>query len=400
MQEYSIYLHIPFCHHRCSYCDFNTYSGIEELIPAYSQALCAEIKFIGANNDLRLPVHTVFFGGGTPSILPITELNGLLEVLREEVDLIKGAEITLEANPERLSFDYLQGLHEMGINRLSLGMQSANPEDLQLLERQHDYRQVTTVVKEARKAGIDNINIDLIFGIPHQTLSSWQKSLEFGLSLEPDHLSLYALTVEKGTPLAGWVTKGLLVAPDPDLAADMYEWASERLDQSGYKQYEISNWARFDTTNGLLVCKHNLQYWRNLSYIGFGAGAHGFSGGKRTANVRLPYEYIQRIQNTKGDRDRSLLIFPSTPATDTLHVVDREEEMRETMMMGLRLTGEGISRSEFRSRFHTSIEEEFNNEIEELLRFGLLEWKSPDNDRLRLTPRGRLLGNQVFIRFV
>jgi len=400
MQEYSIYLHIPFCHHRCSYCDFNTYSGLEELIPAYSQALCAEIRFMGENNHLRLPVHTVFLGGGTPSLLPITELDRLLQVLREEVDLIEGVEITLEANPERLSLDYLKGLHALGINRLSLGMQSANSEDLQLLERQHDYRQVTTVVKEARKACIENINIDLILGIPHQTLSSWKTSLEFGLSLEPDHLSMYALTVEKGTLLADWITKGLLVAPDPDLAAEMYEWASERLDQRGFKQYEISNWARFDTTNGLLVCKHNLQYWRNLSYIGLGAGAHGFFGGRRTANVRSPNEYIQRFQSTKGDRDRSHLIFPSTPATDKSHVVDREQEMRETMMMGLRLTGEGISRSEFRARFHTSIEDVFNNEIEELLRFGLLEWKPPDNDRLRLTPRGRLLGNQMFIRFI
>jgi oxygen-independent coproporphyrinogen-3 oxidase len=386
MQPYSIYLHIPFCRHRCSYCDFNTYEGLAELIPDYVHALCSEIRFAAAS-----------FGG---PILQINELKHVIETLVREFEMMAGAEITLEANPEMITSDYLKGLQTLGINRLSLGMQSANLAELKLLERQHDYDMTAKTLHLARKAGFDNINLDLIFGIPHQTQESWQINLEAALSLNPEHLSLYALTVEDGTPLADRIYKGHLINPDPDLAADMYEWACERLDQSGYIQYEISNWARYDDAFGVLSCRHNLQYWRNLPYLGFGAGAHGFAGCQRTANILSPSGYIQCFQPVKDKSDKNQRLFPVSPASVDIQSVDQEQEMAETMMMGLRLTEEGISRDSFRVRFGLSLEEVYGAEIDELIADGLLEWAATNRDYLRLTPRGRLLGNQVFMRFI
>jgi oxygen-independent coproporphyrinogen-3 oxidase len=335
MQPFSIYLHIPFCHHRCSYCDFNTYEGLDDLIPNYIQALCSEIKFMASNFGQRIPVHTVFFGGGTPSFLPINEVAKVIEVLFQEFEIINGAELTMEANPERVSYDYLKDLRTLGINRLSLGMQTANPEELRLLERQHDYDQTALTVGLARKAGFDNVNLDLIFGLPHQTLESWQASLELGLTLNPDHFSLYELTLEDGTPLADWIYRGLLNEPDPDLAADMYEWASERLERSGFKQYEISNWAKYDKSEDLLACRHNLQYWRNLPYLGLGAGAHGFAGRYRTANILSPMRYIQCFLSDIVKGDQNQFLFPQTPATFDAQSVEPDQEIKETMMMGL-----------------------------------------------------------------
>lgn len=400
MHPFSVYLHIPFCHHRCSYCDFNTYTGLDDLIPDYTQALCSEINFIAANCVQRIPVHTVFIGGGTPSILPIIELAKVFEALNRDFEIINGAEFTLEANPERVTYDYLKGLRSLGINRLSLGMQTANPEELRLLERQHDYDRIARTVSLARKAGFDNINLDLIFGLPHQTVESWKVSLELGLTLNPDHFSLYALTVEEGTPLADWIHKGLLIEPDPDLAADMYEWASERLERNGFKQYEISNWAKYENNNGLLACRHNLQYWRNLPYLGLGAGAHGYAGGIRTANELSPRRYIQCFLSENVKRGQNQLLFPSTPAAVNVQDVKQDQEIRETMMMGLRLTEEGVSREAFQARFGMSLEEIYETEIVESISEGLLEWEPTHKDCLRLTPRGRLLGNQVFVRFI
>ena len=400
MQAHSLYLHIPFCHHRCSYCDFNTYSGMDAIIPDYVQALCQEIRFIARSCTQRIPIRTIFFGGGTPSIIPRKEFSRIFDTLQLEFDLPQGLEITLEANPGRLSYEYLKSLRELGINRISLGMQSANPEDLLLLERQHQFEQVAMAVALIRKAGFENLNLDLIFGIPNQNLASWQRTLDLGVSLDPDHFSLYALTVERGTPLGNWVTKGLLSEPDADLSADMYEWAADILDLQGFEQYEISNWARRDPSGDLLVCHHNLQYWRNLPYLGIGAGAHGYSGGIRTANELNPQEYIRKFSSPIENSNQEPLSFPRTPATLNGIAINRDEEMKETMMMGLRLTVEGVSRRSFHARFGVDLEEIFKNEIVQLINTGLLEWDPQIGDQLRLTPWGRLLGNQVFIHFV
>lgn len=394
MSDYSIYLHIPFCIHRCAYCDFNTYAGIENLIPAYVQALCREIELGAESASERLPVHTVFFGGGTPSLLPVWEVERILAVLGRVFDFQPGLEITLEANPGTISLSYWRDLHSLGVNRLSLGMQSGNAEQLRLLERQHGLLDVLQAVEWARRAGFDNLNLDLIFGIPYQTLEMWQQTLDRALALHPDHLSLYALTLEHGTPMHNWVNRGLLPQPDDDLAADMYEAASQRLVEGGFAQYEISNWARQAGNGAIFSCRHNLQYWRNLPYLGFGAGAHGYAGGVRTANVLSPAAYIKRCQEGMP------LEFPRTPATLEINNIGRQAEIGETMMMGLRLTHEGVSAASFEKRFGVSLNEQFKKQIERLGKSGLLEWGEDDRDILRLTPRGRLLGNQVFMEFI
>ncbi len=396
MPNYSVYLHIPFCVHRCSYCDFNTYAGLEALIPAYVQALCREIRFLGSSQDSRLPIHTVFFGGGTPSLLPASNLETILSTLAEVFDFQKGAEISLEANPGTVSLKFFNDLHLLGFNRLSLGMQSAHPDDLRLLERQHDLKDVQQAVNWARLAGFDNLNLDLIFGIPHQSLESWKRTLAYALSLRPDHLSLYALTLEHGTPLAHWVGRGLLPAPDSDLAADMYELAEEKLAEAGFEQYEISNWARRNADGKAAVCLHNLQYWRTLPYLGLGAGAHGFAQGVRTVNVLAPAAYVRRME---GSYSLGNFLFPRTPTMTDVVPIDRVTEMGETMMMGLRLVREGVSNTGFSSRFGQSLPEVYGTQIQKLTSQGLLEWAG-EGDILRLSPRGKLLGNRVFLEFI
>ncbi len=401
MRPHAVYLHIPFCVHRCAYCDFNTYAGQDALIPRYVDALQREIRTLGDSAPRRLPVHTVYFGGGTPSLLPVEVFPQVLEALALGFDLAPEPEITIEANPGTLSADYLRELRAAGVNRLSLGMQSADPQELAFLERQHDFEDVIQSVEWARQAGFDNLSLDLIFGLPEQRLETWETSLSRALELVPQHLSLYALTVERGTPLQARIERGLIPMPDADLAAEMYETARARLADAGFVQYEISNWAR---EGGLLpgpalqspafACRHNLQYWRNLPYFGLGAGAHGFVDSFRTVNTLSPAAYIERLTSA-APRE-----FPRTPATTSIQRVDRPTEIAETMMMGLRLTREGVSRPGFRARFGVELTDLYGEQIMRLVEWNLLEWAGDDGDALRLTPHGYLLGNRVFREFV
>lgn len=396
MEPYSIYLHIPFCRHRCAYCDFNTYAGLDNLIPAYIQALKGEIKYASSMLTSKLTIQSVYFGGGTPSLLPASEIAGLLIVLADCFHLDEKVEITLECNPGTLSLPYLLELKNAGVNRLSLGVQSANPFELTLLEREHDFQDVIQAVKWSRQAGFNNLNLDLIFGLPGQGLKEWQHTLRLANGVSPEHFSLYALTLEHGTPMAHWARRGLISEPDPDLAAEMYEWASDYLAEHGFKQYEISNWAA--CRNGRwLECRHNLQYWRNKPYLGFGAGAHGYAAGVRTANVLAPETYIKRMTKKDVNNEKK---FPITPAMQTFTTPDRYTEIGETMMMGLRLVEEGISEVNFQERFGQSILEIFGPQIERLNCAGLVEWNDQNGRRLRLSQRGRLLGNQVFVEFI
>ncbi len=393
MEAHSLYIHIPFCRSRCGYCDFNTYAGMEHYIDAYVAALCQEIEWVANSMGEPLPVHTVYFGGGTPSLLSAHQLEKILDLIHKKFQVSDNLEASLEANPGTVSYQYFKDLRSMGINRLSLGMQSAIPEELQLLERQHDTTDVISAVKWARQAGFDNINLDLIFGLPGQSIEAWQSSVNFALKINPKHLSLYALTIEAGTPLHGWVNRGLIGDVEPDLAADMYEWASAQLETAGYWQYEISNWAKHGK-EGLLACRHNLQYWRNQPNLGFGAGAHGYANKLRVANVLSINDYIKKcLEGRVGE-------FPKSPATLTAEHIDYKNEMAETMMMGLRLTSEGVSSEKFEKRFGKTLLDVYQKEINELITWGLLEWVGGEGGALRITSKGRIIGNQVFIRFI
>ena len=268
----SLYIHIPFCNHRCGYCDFNTYAGLQRLIPDYTQAVCREIEYLSNAASEQLTIQTIYFGGGTPSLIAEIYLEKILTTVEKQLYLLPSPEITVEANPGTVTEAYLKNIHGLGVNRISIGMQSADQNELGMLERQHSYNDVVRAVEWSRTAGINNLSLDLIFGLPQQTLKPWIRTVEAAISLQPEHLSLYALTLEHGTPMQKKVEAGKLPELDPDVAADMYEAASERLIASGYVQYEISNWARENNLGELLSCKHNLQYWRNFPYLGVGAG--------------------------------------------------------------------------------------------------------------------------------
>jgi len=427
-RQTSLYFHIPFCVHRCAYCDFNTYAGQEEMIPAYVEALCQEVKVVSerllATEPFdHLTVGTIFFGGGTPSLLTPSQFDSVFRVIRANFTVTSDAEITMEANPGACSFDDLLALHSLGINRISFGAQSANTEELHMLERAHDFFDVIEAVASARKAGFDNLNLDLIYGLPEQTLRTWQASVKRVLDLHPEHISAYALTLEHGTPFGRWAAKGLLPLPDPDLAAEMYEWTSEVLESTGYVQYEISNWAKTvenqqtkvePSTRNLrplppaFACRHNLQYWRSLPYIAFGAGAHGYVRGYRYSNVLRIKTYIDRLVSHPMDNSpMSNRALPLSPAIVNHHKQTLQDDMSEFMMTGLRLTREGVSADEFHWRFNETLRQVYKKEIEELLKLGLVEWRESSSSggngtsaSLRLAPRARLLANQVFVKFV
>lgn len=386
-QTLSLYLHIPFCRHRCAYCDFNTYTGLDELKETYARALAAEIGQVAtAAKEERPPVHTVFFGGGTPSLMSPAALARSVHSIRCHFDLVAGAEISLEANPGTVDDAYLDALRALGVNRLSFGMQSANRAELALLEREHDYQAVADAVSMARAAGFDNLSLDLIYGLPDQSLAAWEHSLRAALGLAPDHLSLYCLTIEQGTPMHRWLQQGQIAAPDPDLATDQYEAACARLDAGGWEHYEISNWARPGR-----VCRHNLTYWRNGAYLGFGAGAHGHAAGYRYRVVRQPRVYLRRLREREPDH------FPLSAAVAEAHRLDDREAMADTIITQLRLLQEGVDQAAFHRRFGRDVRDVYGQTIDQLLQWDLLQER---DGRLLLTGRGRFLSNQVFYRFM
>lgn len=306
LETVSLYLHIPFCHTRCHYCDFNTYAGILPMREPYVRALLTEITLAGqmAQHGDRSPrrSRTIFFGGGTPSLLSVSQITDLLEACYSSFAVDKDAEITLEANPGTLDQEQLAGLRAAGINRLSMGAQSFDAGLLKALGRIHTPEEVQQAVYYARNAGFTSINLDLMFGLPEQTMDHWHETLDCALALHPEHLSLYSLIIEEDTPFYDWVHQGRITPGDEDLCADMYEYADEYLGKAGYTNYEISNW----TLPGH-HSRHNLTYWQNLPYIGMGAGAHSCFGGRRFSNERNPSIYVKKLKGDKYLRLRAKL---------------------------------------------------------------------------------------------
>jgi putative oxygen-independent coproporphyrinogen III oxidase len=379
-RDFGVYVHVPFCRVRCGYCDFNTYTadevrGVKQ--SDYAGQAIAEIELAGdvlaATGAPARPVSTVFFGGGTPTLLPVSQLAQLLSSIRDTWDLAPDAEITTEANPDSVTAESLAHLARAGFTRVSLGMQSAVPHVLATLERTHDPARIPLVVEWARAAGLQ-VSLDLIYGTPGESLDDWRTSLEVALAQHPDHLSAYALIVESGTKLARQISRGDLAHPDDDLQADMYEVADALLTEAGYDWYELSNWARDAGTRS----RHNLSYWTGQDWWGVGPGAHSHVGGVRWWNVKHPAAYAERI---------AAGVSPAA-ARETLDVATRRTE---TVLLTSRVAdGLAISELDLAGR----------GAIAGLIADGLIDGRAAIGGRVVLTLRGRLLADAVVRRLL
>ena len=388
----SLYIHVPFCSLKCAYCDFNSYARLEELIPPFVDALLREITLWAPITDGR-PVETVFFGGGTPSLLPAADNERIITAVRDAYGLTPDAEVSIEANPGTVDLAYLRALVAAGFNRISFGVQSFHDADLQFLDRIHSAQDAEDSVHWSREAGFARISLDLIYGLPDQTLNAWSTNLDQALALDPSHISLYALTIEEGTRLAYDIDDGRIPEPDADLQADMYELTCQRLATAGYEQYEISNWSRPGQQ-----CQHNLIYWRNGEWIGFGPGAHSHWGGYRFANVYSPRQYINRINEAKESPGRATSgeTLASMPHLMLVEAQSDDLQLADTAILALRLN-EGLDLAAFERRFGRSFEDVYSEPYSEITGAGLIE---RGNGNIRLTDRGRFLANEVFVRLL
>jgi oxygen-independent coproporphyrinogen III oxidase len=375
-----LYVHVPFCRHICPYCDFNTYAGQQGLIPDYVAAVVDEMR-IAAMEQPASGAPTLFFGGGTPSLLAPEQVGDIIAAARELFGLRDDAEVTLEANPESLDADFLASLKAAGVNRLSIGVQSQQRAGLRVLGRGHTAQKATSAIQVARAAGFDNISVDFIFGWPGQTDDDWRADLATILDWQPEHVSLYSLIIEPGTPMHAAVDRGILRALDDDTAAGMYERAVEVLGGAGWEHYEIANWAREPRFRS----RHNQLYWQAGPYHGFGAGAHGTIGAVRASNLLLPSKYITAVRDGRRPSAVTEALSPETA-------------IGETMMLGLRLLVDGVSVTDFAARHGVQLIDRYADEIDRFTAIGLLEWQTPD--RLRLTARGALLANDVCAAFL
>jgi oxygen-independent coproporphyrinogen-3 oxidase len=382
--DFGVYIHVPFCSHICPYCDFNTFAGQSARIPAYVGAVRAESALWGNQFEGR-SAASVFLGGGTPSLLTPIQVKAILATCESVFDLSPGAEVTMEANPNDLDEGYCSDLLEAGVNRLSIGAQTLDRRGLRTLGRLHESDHTASAIAAARRAGFENVSLDFIYGWPGQTIERWRSDLDQVLAGEvggraPDHLSLYGLIVEPGTPMADAVHRGILSPVDDDTAADFYELAMSMLADAGWIHYEISNWA----STPPMVSRHNAVYWRNGDYAGIGAGAHGHVRNRRTLNQPSPGRYIAAL----GREER---------AVTNVEEIDEKTAMGETMMLGLRLLDDGVSPASFARRHGVSLLDHFAAQISRLTSLGLLD---ADDRSVRLTKRGALLGNSVAAEFL
>jgi oxygen-independent coproporphyrinogen-3 oxidase len=400
-----LYIHVPFCERKCPYCDFNTYAGLQARFAQTVDALCRELEEWAAPLTGR-PITSIFIGGGTPTVLAAEELTRLFHTVQRHYALAPDCEITCEANPGTVDRPKFQLLRDLGVNRLSLGVQSFQPDELAFLGRIHDVEDVYRAFAAARAAGFANINLDFIFGLPHQPPAAWADTLAQALALGPDHLSLYSLIVEPNTPLQHWVESGQVEAPDDDAAGALYEMALEQLAAAGYVHYEVSNWARTTTPrrgdrdgpddasdNPTFACRHNLLYWRNQEYVGVGPGAHSHMRVLGPDEARLS----RRWSNRKPVPGYSQRMLQGASVIDFGEDLTPRVSMGESMLLGLRLVREGVAFARFQAQHGADLRAVFAEELARLEGWGLL---TQDGERVRLSRRGLMVGNQVFASFV
>ena len=367
MSRAGLYIHIPFCSSRCSYCDFATGLYQSELAERYVRALCAEI---GASHEAGARVDTIYFGGGTPSLLDQSQLDRILNALHEQFDVDTGSEITLEINPGSVDLTRLRDFRRLGVNRASFGAQTFDDRELAKLGRSHSAADTHRTFHDLRAAGFANVSFDLIAGLPGQTLQRWQRNVDEALALQPEHLSFYLLEVHSGTPLAQHIQRGIQPAPDEDLAAVMYEWMLERAAQAGYEHYEISNLCRPGFQS-----RHNTKYWTAEPYFGFGCSAHSYDGAtRRWSNERDVLKFVEAVEHGRS------------PIVEKQILTERDIRA-ESLFLGLRMM-RGVSRDLCKDQ---------ETELERFREAGLLEL---DGDCVRLTRSGALLSNEVFAAFV
>lgn len=372
-----LYIHVPFCKFKCFYCDFNSYSNINHLIKPYFNALKKEIRLY-SDRLKDFHIDTVFIGGGTPSYVEYQLICELMDECRQYLDMSMVSEISIETNPGTLSVNKLTAYGQSGINRLSIGLQAWQNSLLGNIGRIHTQEEFVENYTLARNVGFKNVNIDIIFGLPGQTLADWYETLTNVINLKPDHVSCYSLKVEENTVFGRKYDEGKLVLMDDDMDREMYYMAVDTLSEAGLKHYEISNFAKPG-----YECKHNLIYWHAQEYIGLGAGAHSYFKGIRFNNVNDVNEYI------------SLIINKET-ALENEYVIDRKEAMSEYIILSLRLT-EGLNISDFKTKYGEDIMRLFGENIDRLIKRQLIKL---DNNKIKLSKKGLDLANQVFMEFI
>lgn len=379
MIPFALYVHLPFCRSRCAYCDFNTYLYSAALAPAYIEALLKEARLQAACLTLQgYQPRTLYIGGGTPSVLPLRLLARLLEEIQQIFSPAGGSEITLEANPKTLSSSKLKLIKELGVNRLSLGVQSFDDSLLAMLKRAHSAREARETYGLARRYGFENINLDFIFGLPGQNLSTWKKTIEEAVKLAPAHLSIYGLTVVPQTPLKKSLDKGEIQLPSGEEESRMFFLAHDFLESKGWGHYEISNYALDGYQS-----QHNWFYWRHQEYLGLGAGAYSYLSGRRFANTRRPRDYIRLME----ERD-SAQVFSE--------VIDHKKALAENLMLALR-TAKGLNLKNFGERFNFQPEVPWASILKELQGEG---WLKKVNKTITLTPSGLWAADEITARLL
>jgi oxygen-independent coproporphyrinogen-3 oxidase len=373
-----LYIHIPFCRSRCSYCDFATGLYETTLADRYVNAVVKEIETADCLDHVR-QVDTVYFGGGTPSLLSAAQLDLILSVVNKHYRVDPDAEITMEMNPGTVTAEGLEEFRRLGINRASFGAQTFDDRELARLGRSHTSAETLATFSALRAAGFDNVSFDLIAGLPGQTLAGWKHNVEQAVRLQPEHLSFYLLEVHAGTPLADHIRRGLQPVPDDDLAGLMYEWMLERASQAGYEHYEISNLCLPD-----FASRHNTKYWTGVPYYGFGCSAHSYDGGgRRWSNQRDVAKYVEVIETN------------ASPIVEQQNL--SESDLRaEAVFLGMRLM-RGVNTERYREAFGVDFRDEHGEDLIRFREAGLLEF---DGEVIRLTRAGALLSNEVFAAFV
>lgn len=372
------YIHIPFCHQICHYCDFNKVFFKNQPVDAYIETLGLEMKMFVEKYRDHLHIETIFLGGGTPTALSAPQLQRLFELIKQYIPQFHLQEFTSEANPDELTYEKLVVMKNNGINRLSLGVQSFDEDILNRLGRTHSNEHVYNTIQMAKDVGFTNISIDLMYGLPSQTMDQWKHTLEKALELNLPHYSAYSLIVEPKTVFYNLMTKGKLILPGEDLEAEMYEVLMTSMESKGIHQYEISNFAQPGFHS-----KHNNLYWDNVSYAGFGAGAHGYAKGNRYANIGPIKKYMDTVTAEE---------FP----INSTHIVTAKESMEEEMFLGLRKVA-GVDKHHFKEKFGESIENVYGQVLSKYMQNGYMH---TTNDAVALTKRGRFIGNEIFQSFL